>query len=177
VDDQGGHAEQIALSDDGDQVPSHRRSDSPLQPDLTRSRFSSDSDSSSYISDDDSDYDSHGNEIFRLRLPVASPLAQRRYLDRGEDLRCVSREQRFQLEHEVDCRNGKVTEPGELFREINWNQQSSTEKIEDVSPRTVPQAPRAPCRGSAAVPLEGTSECLESQVEASRQTQNDEIHT
>lgn len=186
VDDGDGYAEQFALSD-VDSGRNHQRTDSPLQPDLTRSSFSGDSDSSSYISDDE-DYDSDGDPIFRLQLPVTSPLARRRYVARGEDLKCVGREQRFQAEYDVARRRGEITEPGDLFREIDWNQQHSAEKTEEVSPRTLPQTLRAPGRKNAVVLpspdrkridalASWANEWLGSQIEAQRQTQNDEIHS
>ena len=173
ADDNSDYAEQFALSVYGDDHGRNRqRPNTPLQPDLTRS-FSGESDASSYISDDASDYDSDGNEMFRLRLPVASPLAQRRYLARDEDLKCVTREQRFQAEYEVARRRGEITEPGDLFRDIDWNQQSSKEKTEDVSPRTVPRGLRAPGRNDAVVAASWMGEYPQSQSGAHRQSQNE----
>ena len=90
----------------------------------------SDSDSGSSISD----YDSDGNEIFRLQLPVASGLAQRRFLARGEYLQCVAREQYWSRNYAIRRRRGKIIEPEDLFRAVGWGAEELVEGREDTSP-------------------------------------------
>ena len=90
----------------------------------------SDSDSGSSISD----YDSDGNEILRLQLPVASELAQRRFLARGEDLQCVAREQYWSRNYTIRRRRGKIIEPEDLFRAVRWGAEELVEGRDDTSP-------------------------------------------
>ena len=121
--------------------PPHLRSawkSNPAEPEP--SPFIVPSDSSSSSSSEISTYDVNGNIPFRLQLPIASGLAQRRFLARGEDLECVAREQFFSLGYAVRRRGGFITEPEALFGPVRWDAPEGTVeregKGEEVSPRT-----------------------------------------
>ena len=111
--------------------------------------YSPSSDGSSYYSDD-SNYDAHGNFIFRLMYPIYGTIASRRAISRSEDFKCMKRQQRFQADFDSRLRHDEVVMPGELFRAIDWNPTGLVVRRDDVSPGTVLPMPLAPYEALAA---------------------------